>query len=145
MSPKLKCHQNWNLSKLKCHQLICHRNLNVTKTEMSPELKYHQKLKCYLNWNVTKSKKTLKFKSKPKWNSRRSALITLVLFYLGFIQIHETGFCKETKTKTNRSVSLWARKIDIPNNNFWWRWNRPKLGHIRIGLFFSPIKSQMGM
>ena len=58
MSPKLNFHKNWN----------------VTKTEMSPKLKY------YLSWNDSKSKNDIKFKSKSKSNSRRSALIILVLY-----------------------------------------------------------------
>ena len=46
MSPKLKCHQNWN----------------VTKTEMSSKLKYHKnrnitKTKRSKNWNITKTPK----------------------------------------------------------------------------------------
>ena len=44
MSPKPKCHPNWN----------------VTKTEMSPKLKYYQKLQCHQNWNVTKTEILLK-------------------------------------------------------------------------------------
>ena len=59
MSPKLKCNQNWN----------------VTKTETS------QKLKCYQNWNVTKSENVLKSKYKSNTKSRRGALITLLLFF----------------------------------------------------------------
>ena len=59
MSPELKCHQNWI----------------VTKTEMLPNLKFHQnsdftktkisfKLKWYQNWNVTKHNNILKINIK---------------------------------------------------------------------------------
>ena len=41
VSPKLKCYQNWN----------------ITKTEMSP------KLKCHQNWNITKTEMSLELKS----------------------------------------------------------------------------------
>ena len=93
MSPKLKCHQNKNVtktdmsSKLKYYQnwnvtktdmsprQKCHQNWIVTKTEMSAKLKCHQnwnvmktemlpKLKCYQNWNVTKHNNVLKIKIK---------------------------------------------------------------------------------
>ena len=79
MSSKLKCYQNWN----------------VTKPEMSPKIKIHQelmmtknrissKLKCQLKGNVTKTEMLpniiiMSWKSKSKY--KRSALITLVLFY----------------------------------------------------------------
>ena len=41
MSPKLDCHQNWNVTKMKFHQ-----KQNATKNEISPKLKCHQKQKC---------------------------------------------------------------------------------------------------
>ena len=62
MLPKPECNQNRNNRKL-----IFHQNWNVTKTEMSLKLKYHQKFcqklditktelapkhKCHQNWNV---------------------------------------------------------------------------------------------
>ena len=51
MSPKLKCRQNWNVTKIEMSlEVKCHQNWYVTKTEMSP------KLKCHQNWNVPKTK-----------------------------------------------------------------------------------------
>ena len=53
MSPKLKCHRNWNIIKTKItSKLKCQQNLNVTQTEISP------KLQCHQNWNITKKNDT---------------------------------------------------------------------------------------
>ena len=74
MSPKLKCHQNWNDTKTEMSpklnvtkaemsiKLKCHRNWNVTRTEMLP------KLKCHQNWNVTETEISLKLKYYQHWN-----------------------------------------------------------------------------
>ena len=106
MSSKLKCYQNWNVTKTDVTKtkkvtkielspkLKCHQNWNITKTEMSPKIKFHQKLmvtktrissklKCHQNWNVTKTEmlpNIIIMSSKSKSKSKRSALITLVLF-----------------------------------------------------------------
>jgi hypothetical protein len=76
MSPKLKCNQNWIVTKTEMSpNLKRHQSWNVTKTEMSPELKWNQSwnvtktemlpnLKCYQNWNFTKSKNVFKIKIK---------------------------------------------------------------------------------
>ena len=53
MLQKIKCHQNWN----------------VTKTEMSPKLKCLTKLKYHKNWNITRTEMSMIL-----------ALIILVLF-----------------------------------------------------------------
>ena len=52
MSPKIKCHQNWNVTTNEMSQrLKCHQNWNDTKTEMSLILKCHKKHSFYQNWN----------------------------------------------------------------------------------------------
>ena len=65
-SGSVLCHQNWNVTKtemspkLKYHQnwivtkKKCHQNINVTQIEMSQNWK-SPKLNCHQNWNVTKS------------------------------------------------------------------------------------------
>ena len=65
--PKRICHQNWNVTKTEMSLNIkCHKNWNGTKNEMLPKLKYHEnlnvtktkispKLICHQDWNVTKS------------------------------------------------------------------------------------------
>ena len=61
LSPKQKCHQNWNITKTEMSpKLKFPHNWNVTKTEMV------LKLKSYQNWNVTTSKKFLKNKIQRK-------------------------------------------------------------------------------
>ena len=38
---------------------------------------------------------------------------------------HSLDFYQETKTKKDLQISFWARKVNIPNNNFgWWRGRR---------------------
>ena len=98
MSPKLKCHYNWNVIKTEMSPKKNHPNWNITKTEMSlklkcQKLKCHEKLMWHQNWNVTKTRKfTLtemlqNLRVSSKWNlnqnkSRRLAQIMLVLFKL---------------------------------------------------------------
>ena len=65
MSPKLKCHQKWNVPKTEMSpQLKRHQNWNIIKSEMSLKVKYHQnsyvtktemsqKVKCHQNRNIT--------------------------------------------------------------------------------------------
>ena len=49
MSPKLICHQNWNVTESEMSpKLKFHQRWIVTKTEVSSKLKYYQ------DWNVTK-------------------------------------------------------------------------------------------
>ena len=53
MSPKLKCHRNWNTTKTKMSpKLKCHLNWNITKTEMFPKLKCYQIKKYPQNKNL---------------------------------------------------------------------------------------------
>ena len=47
MSLKLKCHQNWNVTKTEMSpKLIRHLNQIVTKTEVSQKTEISPKLKC---------------------------------------------------------------------------------------------------
>ena len=52
---------------------------------------------------------------------------------------HSLDFYQETKTKTGLPTYFWARKVDIPNNNFgwWWGGRRKKFGDFPIGFLFS--------
>ena len=96
MSPKLKCHPNWNFTKtkispkLKCYQnwnfieLKCHQNRNVTKTKMSP------KLQCFQNWNVTKTKMLPKLKCYQNWNVTKSKNIIKIQIWI-LRKIQEIG------------------------------------------------------
>ena len=86
MSPKLKCHQNWNFTttemstKTKMSQkLKCYQNWNVIKTKISPKIKWNQKnkftknemspkLKCYQNLNVTSTEMSKNLKSPQNQN-----------------------------------------------------------------------------
>ena len=106
MSPKLKCHQKWNITKnKKSPKLKSHQNWTITQNKLSLKLKYQknwtvtntkisQKLKCHQKQNVTKTemlphlKMSSKSTSKSKAKSRRSAQITLVLF-CGIIYISQ--------------------------------------------------------
>ena len=133
MLPKLKFHQDW------CHQnkkvtkielspkLKCHQNWNITKTEMSPKIKFHQKLmvtktrissklKCHQNWNVTKTEmlpNIIIMSSKSKSKSKRSALITLVLFLsvvarvAGAIPELYLIMCHIQVKQAGQSVDIW--------------------------------------
>ena len=70
MSPQLKCHQNWNVTKTEMPPNIkYHQKLNGTKNdmapkrEMSPKLnvartEMFSKLKCYQEWNITRNEIT---------------------------------------------------------------------------------------
>ena len=74
--------KKWNVTKTDMStRQKCHQNWIVTKTEMS-ETEMSPKLKCYENWNVTKTEMltNIIMSSKSKSKSKRSALITLVLF-----------------------------------------------------------------
>ena len=53
MKPKLKWHQNSNVTKTEMSpKLKCLKKLNVTKTEMLPKLKFYQILKSHQNLNL---------------------------------------------------------------------------------------------
>ena len=79
MSPKLKCHQNWNVTKTKMSlKLKFYKKFIVTKAKIL------SKILCHQCWNVHKTEMlpNIKMSSKSKSKSKRSALITLVLFYI---------------------------------------------------------------
>ena len=53
ISPKLNCHQNWNITEAAMSpKLKCHLNWNVTITKMLPKLKCHKIQKCPKNLNL---------------------------------------------------------------------------------------------
>ena len=57
LSPKLKCHQNGNVTKTKISpKLQCYLNYNVTKTKMPPKLKCYKMKKCPKNQNLNQIK-----------------------------------------------------------------------------------------
>ena len=57
ISPKLKCPQNWNITKtVMSPKLKYHQIWNVTKTEVLP------KLNCHQNWSVIQTEMLLKLK-----------------------------------------------------------------------------------
>ena len=61
MSPKVKYHLNWNVTKSKRSlKQKCHRNLNDTETEISPKLKYYLNLNGHQTWNFTDTEVSLK-------------------------------------------------------------------------------------
>ena len=63
MSPKLICHQNWNVTKIEMlPKPKGHKKWNDIKTVMSP------KWKCHQNWNATKTKMLSKLKCTQNWN-----------------------------------------------------------------------------
>ena len=86
--------------KQKCPQLKCHKNCNVTRTEMSLKLKIHQnmsehlkfyqtemstKLKYHQNWNFTKTEMSLKLeiqKTKMIFFLYTQTMFELNLFHL---------------------------------------------------------------
>ena len=55
-------------------------------------------------------------------------------------------FYLKTKKKKDTHIYFWARKVDIPKNNFgrWWRRRRYKLGGVPIGLIFSQWNPNWG-
>ena len=127
MSLKLKCHQNWNVTKierspkLKCQktemsqQLKCHQNWNVAKTEMSP------KLKCYQNWNVTITKilhnLKMSLKSKSIIKSNPGYHLVLVSFINNttiFSLNRPTGPIRSSSRDVCVSVCLSVCLFDFP-------------------------------
>ena len=76
MSPKIKWHQNANVTKMQMSSKSkCHQNANVTKTQMSPKCKYPKtqmspKLKCHQIANNTKTQMS------PKGQCHQNANVT---------------------------------------------------------------------
>ena len=69
MSTKLKCHQNWNVTKTQMSpKPKCYQKWKVTKTEMSQKLKWHQ------NWNVTKTEMSPKQNCHQNWDVTKTEM-----------------------------------------------------------------------
>ena len=126
MSHKLKCYQNWYitktdmLSKLTYHEnqniaktekyknwnttqnlkLNCNKNWNVTYTEMSP------KLKCYQNWNV------IKLKCHKNWNVTKTEMSPKLKCHQNWniIKKHFWFYVKAGNSQKQKHILLSASK-----------------------------------
>ena len=96
-SPQLKCHKNWNITKTEMSQ----------NTEMSWKTDVAPKLKCYQNWNFTLTEMLQNVKISSKWNLNQNKIQEICTDHLGLVQIYVSSHRAKFLSKTFWSAYSW--------------------------------------
>ena len=79
MSLKLKCHQNWNVTK------------KITPTEMSLQLKCHKNWNVMRNWCGSKTEMLHNLKMPSKWYLNQNKIQEIGTDHLGLVSLFGGG------------------------------------------------------
>ena len=112
MSPKLKCQQDWNITKTAMSpELKCHQNWNITFKKMLPKLQCHKIYKCPKNPNLSHNQNPGD-RHRSLWSCLRECSPPSMC-HMSYVTCHMSHFMCHMSHFTCHMAHVTCKKMDL--------------------------------